>query len=181
MNTLLQTERGEIRILPSQPRDWTAYRTMRLEALRNHPTAFGSSYEDNLLHEDGHWQQRVTTQDEREALYFAWHEGRLIGMTGIYRDLGRKQLHAAEVWGVYVKPEWRGLHIAEALIEACLDWARKKKVVIARLGVAVDNLPALRCYERCGFTTTGVVQRAIFHDGQFVDEYLMSCLLDGSR
>ena len=66
------------------------------------------------------------------------------------------------------------MHLAEALIEACLDWARGKGIIIARLGVSIDNPSAIRCYERCGFTIDGTIPKAILHEGHYVDEYLMS-------
>ena len=83
---VLQTTKGEVLIRPSQPGDGSGYRELRLEALKNHPTAFSADYEENLLHADEHWQQRVSTDVEWEALFFAEHGGRLIGMTGIFRE-----------------------------------------------------------------------------------------------
>lgn len=179
--TSLPTPRGEVTIRACRPEDWPAYRELRLQALRDHPTAFSASYEDNLLHRQEFWQKRLTTDDEREALFLAESRGALIGMTGIYRDLGKKTRHQGDIWGVYVKPEWRGVHLAEALIEACLGWARGKGIVIARLGVATDNLAAIRCYERCGFITDGTIPKAILHEGHYVDETLMSCSLENDE
>jgi RimJ/RimL family protein N-acetyltransferase len=175
MRTILQAPHGAVLIRPSLPEDWTAYRALRLEALEHHPTAFGADYEESRLRPDEHWQRRVNTDDEREALFFAEHKGALIGTTGIYRDSGRRTRHSAEVWGVYVKPEWRGARIAEALIRACLGWGHQKGIVIARLGVATNNLPAIRCYERCGFVICGTLPKVLLHEGQYVDEYLMAC------
>lgn len=178
---IIQTARGEVHIRPARPEDWKVYRTLRLQALGEHPTAFGADYEDNLLHPDEYWKRRVTTEDEREALFFAEQEEALIGMTGIYRDLGKKTRYQAGVWGVYVRPKWRGLYLAERLIEVCLDWACGKGIVIARLGVATDNLSAIRCYERCGFHICGTKTKAIYFKGQYIDEYLMERALQESQ
>jgi ribosomal protein S18 acetylase RimI-like enzyme len=171
-----KTPHGEVLIRPIQREDWAVYRELRLEALKNHPTAFGADYEENQQHSDEHWQKRVEIDDEREALFFAEYRGEIIGMTGIYRDPGKRARHAATVWGVYVKPEWRGAHIAQALIEACLGWAREKEIVIARLGVEATNRSAIRCYERSGFRTYGIVAKAVRHEGQYFD----ACLMDYS-
>jgi GNAT superfamily N-acetyltransferase len=134
LKRLLQTPRGEVLIRPSEPGDAQAYRALRLEALKQHPTAFGSDYEESLLRPEEHWHNRLKSDPEKEILFFAEMQGKLVGMTGIYRGSGRKQAHSATVWGVYVIPELRGLHIAEALIRACLDWGREHGVIIARLG-----------------------------------------------
>ena len=63
--------------------------------------------------------------------------------------------------------------IAEALLEACFDWARSQSVVIVKLAVVTENLPAIKSYQRMGFVTYGTEPRAIFYDGRYYDEYLM--------
>jgi ribosomal protein S18 acetylase RimI-like enzyme len=88
-------------------------------------------------------------QQEEATIFLAVHGGELIGMTGIARGNSPKTRHAAVVWGVYVKPEWRGVHIAEELIRDCFRWAKARGIIIARLGVAAVNKSAVRCYERC--------------------------------
>lgn len=77
-----------------------------------------------------------------------------------------------------MKPEWRGLHIAEELIRCCFEWAKVRTIVVAKLGVAAINQPAIRCYERCGFKTYGIEPRAIFYEDKYYDEYLMVADLD---
>jgi RimJ/RimL family protein N-acetyltransferase len=64
------------------------------------------------------------------------------------------------------------------MIRACLAWARARKVVIARLGVAAVNTSAIRCYERCGFETYATEPRALFHEGNYYDFHMMACSLD---
>ena len=83
--------------------------------------------------------------------------------------------------GVYVRPEWRGLHLAGALIETCADWARERDVVILKLGVMTNNESAIHCYKRCGFTVYGTEPGALFHEGQYYDEFLMYRSLDDSE
>jgi RimJ/RimL family protein N-acetyltransferase len=101
-------------------------------------------------------------------------------MTGIVRGNSPKTRHDALIWGVYVKPEWRGLHIAAELIHSCFEWAKARKVVLTKLGVVTVNQSAIRCYERCGFKIYGTEPRAIFYEGKYYDEYLMYCSLDHS-
>jgi ribosomal protein S18 acetylase RimI-like enzyme len=101
-------------------------------------------------------------------------------MTGVARGGSPKTRHAATIWGVYVVPEWRGLHVAEALITSCLTWAKARKIVIAKLGVAATNASAVRCYERCGFKICGTEPRALFYEGSYYDFHLMFCSLDNS-
>ena len=44
------------------------------------------------------------------------------------------------------------------------------------LRVDADNARAIRCYEKCGFETEGVLRDATFREGQYHDMHLMSIL-----
>jgi RimJ/RimL family protein N-acetyltransferase len=57
-------------------------------------------------------------------------------------------------------------------------WAKARKIILVKLGVAATNISAIRCYERCGFSTYGTEPRAIFYEGKYYDEFLMSRSLD---
>ncbi|MBI5296312.1 MAG: GNAT family N-acetyltransferase [Chloroflexi bacterium] len=175
--TLIHTIKGDVLIRTATLADVDNYRALRLEALQNHPTVFGQSYEVIAAQPYSYWVERLQP-DPSLSLFFAEYEGSVIGMTGIVRSAAPKIKHSATIWGVYVNATWRGQRIAEAMIRACLDWARANGVTIAKLAVVSANQPAIRCYERCGFTTYGVEPQVIFYDGSYYDEYLMACPVD---
>ena len=168
----IQTARGTITIRQVELSDAAEFRELRLQALQNAPTAFSADYEVNLAQPNSYWEDRLTF-DEYGIIFFASHENELVGTTGIRQGESPKTKHGAFIWGVYVRPEWRGLHIAEALIETCIQWAKTRAINIVKLGVMISNTPAVRCYERCGFVTYGTEPRGIFYEGQYYDEYLM--------
>lgn len=176
----IATPRGEIFIREAKPVDAVPFRELRLGALQDSPIAFTADYQKNLNHPPKYWEDMLTMQADESTIFLAEHKNNLISMTGIARGSSPKTRHSAWIWGVYVKPEWRDLHIARELINSCFTWARARKIVIVKLGVAAVNQPAIRCYERCGFKTYGTEPRAIFYQGKYYDEYLMDCLLDGS-
>ena len=95
-------------------------------------------------------------------------------MCGLFREHGPKLQHTGHVWGVYVRPAWRGLKIADALLDACESWAREHGVRVIRLAVVEGNTAARRCYERRGFNACGVAPEAIHHNGTYYDELLMA-------
>jgi len=167
------TARGTIIIREANLADSIQFRELRLNALQDSPTAFSQDYEVNLNHPMSHWEERLTF-DEHGIIFFAEHDHHLIGMTGIRRGESPKTRHGAYVWGVFIRPEWRGLHLAEALINLCADWASQRGIVILKLGVMANNVSAIRCYTRIGFTVYGTDPRALYYDGQYYDEYLMS-------
>jgi RimJ/RimL family protein N-acetyltransferase len=178
MNGALNTRRGEIFIREASPRDAAQFRELRLYALQDSPIAFSADYQKNLSQPPQHWEDILTMHPDESTIFLAEHQDNIIGMTGIARGGSPKTRHSATVWGVYVRPEWRGLHIAEELIKACLTWARAGKIVAARLGVAAANASAIRCYERCGFKVTGTEPRALYYEGRYYDFYMMYCPLD---
>jgi ribosomal protein S18 acetylase RimI-like enzyme len=173
INKTYETRRGNIKIREAMPSDVVQFRELRLAALQDSPTAFSADYDVNLNHPMSFWEGRVKP-GEHGKLFFAEYESQLIGMTGIRQGESPKTKHGGYVWGVYVHPEWRGLHIAETFIETCIEWARMMEIDIVKLGVMTNNTSAVRCYERCGFTIYGTEPRGILYEGKYYDEYLMS-------
>jgi RimJ/RimL family protein N-acetyltransferase len=171
----LQTRQGLVSIRPTREEDAANYRELRLEALRTHPTAFGADYAEDLLRPAEQWQQNVRdgAGGEQGILYVAESSDALIGMTGVYRRDRAKMRHHATIWGVYVRPEWRGAHIADTLIEACVAWSREQQLRVLKLSVVTSNAAAIQCYVRCGFSVYGLEPEAIYHDSVYYDELLM--------
>ena len=178
MKHTFDTSRGTVMIREASAADAARFRELRLEALQNSPIAFSADYQKNFNHPSKYWEEMLSPQPDESTIFIAEHENKLIGMTGVMRSNSPKTRHSAWIWGVYVTPEWRDLHIAKDLITSCLDWAKARNIVLAKLGVAVVNEPAIRCYQRCGFRTYGTEPRAILYDGKYFDEYLMSVDLD---
>lgn len=173
----LETPRGLITLRTGTTSDAEQYRDLRLFALQESPTAFSADYEVNARRPLSFWEGRLKS-DENGSIFFAEHDHHLIGMMVILRGELPKIKHSAELLSVYVDPKWRGLRIADALIEMCVAWAQSKGVIIIKLGVNAANKSAVRCYERCGFTIYGTEPRGTFHEGKYYDGYWMSRSLD---
>jgi len=173
------TPKGTIIIREANLADIDQYRTLRLFALQESPIAFGQDYQTSLAQSTEYWQDRLR-EDDHSITFVVEFEQTLIGMAGIHRRPLPKTKHSATIIGVFVHPEWRGLRIAESLIDACVEWARSKDVVFIKLGVNAENKSAIRCYERCGFSICGTEPRAIFYNGKYYDSHMMYKNLDVS-
>ncbi|HEU5013192.1 MAG TPA: GNAT family N-acetyltransferase [Roseiflexaceae bacterium] len=160
--------------------DMRAYRELRLEALKNHPTAFGMDYETSAAQPESYWLERLQANDDR-ATFVAESGGQFVGMAGIFWESNVKEHHAGYIWGVYVRPAWRGAGVADSLIAACLAWAREHELRLVRLSVNATNGAAIRCYLRHGFSIYGVDPEVILWDGVYYDELLMVKRLVSSR
>ena len=175
MSHLLETSKGAVTIRTAAPDDAASLRELRLEALGNHPEAFAADYAATAAESVEVWADRVAeyASDEKGVVCVAAAGDRLVGMTGLVRGRWPKTRHAGMIWGVYVAPDWRGLRVAEALLEECTAWAQAHGLVMLKLGVVTSNTSAVHCYTRCGFAVYGVDPKVLHYDDVFYDELLM--------
>ncbi len=91
----------ELRVLSAQ--DAAEFQRLRLEALRDSPTAFSSSYEDERDRDLVRVAERISP-DGLGLIFGAFDGGRLVGTAGFRREGGRKLEHKSFIWGMYVTP-----------------------------------------------------------------------------
>lgn len=168
-----------VTIRPLAATDVMAFRELRLEALKRHPEAFTSDYAAQAAEPLSFWETctHIAIDNPQQIICVAETPEGLVGMTGMLRGHSPKNYHSGLIWGVYVRPLHRQQQIGEKLLLACLEWGIQVGVTIAKLGVMVSNIPAIRCYTRCGFTQYGCEPRALLVNGEYVDEWLMSRIL----
>jgi len=156
------------------PADAAAYQALRLRGLRESPTAFSSSYEEEAERSVAEVVARVTpAADGSKCVFGAFVDDALGGVAGFMRPMRPKLLHTSELVGMYVAPEQRRLHFGRALVEAVVAHARAQSgVEQIKLGVNAANEPAKGLYRACGFGRYGVEPNAIRVDGVYYDEEL---------
>jgi len=163
-------------VRPLTTADLPAFRVMRLDALRLHPRAYGSSYEEEV-------EYSLETLGARwpaapGVMLGGFVGDRLAGLTGLRVEPWVKTRHKGFIYTVYVDQAFRGLGLATGLVEAALAAGRKAGLRYVALTVAIGNDGARRIYERLGFRTFGVEPRGLLVDGAFVDEEMMLLELD---
>jgi ribosomal protein S18 acetylase RimI-like enzyme len=152
------------------------YRRIRLDALRLHPGAFGSAYEDEAVLDRTQFAERLAAPGFTRYGGFAADE--LVGLAGLQMRTGAKERHKARLFSMYVAAAHRGGELAQRLIEAVIAGARDAGALVVQLSVAADNPPAQRLYRRMGFTVYGVERRSLKVGDHFHDEELMALDLD---
>jgi ribosomal protein S18 acetylase RimI-like enzyme len=141
----------DLKIIECSPEQWERYRDIRLEALREEPQAFGSTYTDMEQKPPEYWQGRLAEAalGEESWLLFAQEGERLIGMIGAFYD---ETQETARIIAVYVSKAKRKMGVGKALMEGILFKIGKKTGIrkIA-LGVNQEQSAAVRLYQRFGF------------------------------
>lgn len=160
----------EIRFLNSQ--DVNAYRDLRLQALRESPTAFGSSYEQETCFPLTNFAARLCPNDDSASgIFGAFSDSnRLIGMLGFLRESRLKRAHIGSLWSMYVLPEFRNQGVGAALLDRALSHARQLALRQIVLTVTANNLAACSLYRSRGFERFGLEQDALFIDSEYFDE-----------
>jgi len=87
-----------------------------------------------------------------------------------------RRRHAGQI-NMAVRDDWQSRGVGTALMKAAIDLADKwLNLTRLELEVYTDNAPAIRLYEKFGFTIEGTLVDFAFQDGQYVDTYIMARL-----
>ena len=150
--------------------DATIYRDLRLEGLKNHPEAFGSSWEDESDKSDAWWVERLETS----TVFGGWiDDSPLLGVAGFHAHAATKLRHKAVLWGMYVRIEGRGTGLAASLVQRVIEHARPLVEEIC-LTVVASNIAGKRLYSAAGFEPYGIERRALKVGDEYFDEVLMA-------
>ncbi len=130
--------------------DWRTLRRIRLHALAESPTSFGSTLAEEEAFGDDRWRGRAAGT-EGAQLFLAWCAGAAVGIAGVL-DEGDGTAQMVSVW---VDPQHRGRGVGRALTQEALRFAIEHGFACMRLWVTDGNAPARNLYENLGFSPTG--------------------------
>jgi GNAT superfamily N-acetyltransferase len=111
--------------------DWQALRDIRLEALRDAPSAFGSTYEREVVRAETHWRDRISRGGTFLAYLPDLTAPEPAGLIGGYQE----DPVTVELVSMYVRPRARGRGVGEALVAAVIGWARHQNAAQVHLWV----------------------------------------------
>lgn len=149
---------------------------LRLQALKDEPTSFGSDYEESKALELKEVETRLACNDDSFVLGAFSPE--LIGFVGFFRLKGKKLRHKGTIWGMYVSPEFRGMGIARQLMLASIMYAQElPDLEYLKLTVVTLHKSAYKLYKSLGFEKYGEEPAALKIDGKKADEALMQLKL----
>ncbi len=155
--------------------DWRVLRDIRLDALRDAPDAFLSTYAEHAASAEADWRRMIS----REATFFAYlpevNGTEPQGLVGGFQG----KPGTVELVSLWVRPKARGLGVGEALVAAVIDWAEARNATSVHLWLMERNRRAWVLYQRCGFSPTG--ERQPLPSNPSLTEVGMTCPLQPER
>jgi RimJ/RimL family protein N-acetyltransferase len=155
--------------------DAEKYRPFRLRSLREHPEAFRSSFEDDILKPIHATRERLVAGGFLGAFDA---QDQIIGAVGLVRESGIKVSHVGTVIGMYVVPEAGKQGVGKALLQKLIEYARSldglEQMVLT---VTTSNTNALQLYQNAGFEIFGQERRAMKVGNEYFDKTHMILFL----
>ncbi len=154
--------------------DWMTYRDMRLTALKESPEAFAATHALEEAYEETLWRERM----RRATRLVALDDNAPVGILSI----GPTQADfddAAELFGLWVRPELRGAGVAKDLFNAASREAGRSGAEQLVYWVGTDNGRAVAFASGRGFRPSE--QRRPMGGGHNGEEEVAMILSLGSR
>lgn len=146
------------------------YREVRLQALRDDPSAFLTTAQEFA----GRPLESVAARLEatpRTVTFGAFMDGTLVGLLTVVREESAVLAHRANVYGVSVAPAARGQGVGDALLDTAVAHARTWPGVRSlHLAVMETQVAARRLYGRHGFRVWGRQPDAVCQGGALLAE-----------
>ena len=144
----MSTDHSAVLVERVEGHDWATVRAVRLAALADSPSAFGSTLEREQSYDEERWRE----WSRQVATFLAFRNGHPVGIAG-----GMAGSHAGErtVVAMWVHPRHRRAGVGTALLDAVRSWAHDDGATTLILWVTRANDPAVTLYRRAGFTPTG--------------------------
>lgn len=157
----------DIRLIKTEA-EWLAFQALRLSALQTYPEAFGSSYEEESIMSIGAFKEGY----KKCVIFGAFIADSLVGCAGFFTQSPIKMQHRGVLFSMYVEPSCRNKGIANLLVNAVIEYA-KKCVLQLHTTVVTSNKSALNLYEKNGFIIYGTEPHSLKINNVFYDEHLM--------
>ena len=124
------------------------------------------------------WLSGVLRRLEKDEVVYILAEvdGEVIASSEIARRGGYEE-HVG-VLGIVIKKGFRDLGIGTEIMRALIEQGGAWKLKVLTLSLFASNKRAFHVYEKVGFVETGRVPKRFFRNGKYIDEIIMTKLLE---
>lgn len=136
--------RDDYKIRRLTPADHLLWRQVRRAALVDAP----SQFDEPLARFDARSNDDLQASLQRNTVFAAFAGDTPVAIAACHPVIAPRPADFLRLFSIWVQPEHRGQRLSDRLIGHCIPVDRH-----AELLVRADNIPAIRAYERHGFTT----------------------------
>jgi ribosomal protein S18 acetylase RimI-like enzyme len=124
------------------------------------------------------WLSKALSRLERNETFYLVAEvgGKVVAISEIDKRSGH-QKHVG-MMGIAVKSGFRDLGIGTEMMKTLVNQAQKAGLKVLTLSAFASNKRAIHIYEKVGFVQTGRVPKKFFKEGKYIDEIIMTRLLE---
>lgn len=128
--------------------------------------------------EEVEWLSNVFKRLEKDEIFCVAAEvdGRLVANSEIIRGAGYSK-HLGVI-GIAIKKGFRSVGIGTEIMKTLEEYARKMGLKVLTLSVFANNQHAMNLYRKMGFVETGRIPKKFFKDGVYIDEIVMTKILE---
>lgn len=159
------------------PEQWQDYREIRLKALKSDPTAFGESYEREVVKSEQEIRQKLSNQDYQT--YIARIDNKITAMAVSSLEKPQHVEHLAKLHSIFTDPDFRKQGIGSKLLERVLNDLHQNPIT-SRVILSVNNEQevAKQMYEKLGFVQYGLGKKEMKVDGKYYDMAQMELIFE---
>lgn len=147
------------------PTETTAFRALRLRALREHPRVYTQTYEEEVARPEKFHTYMINAH----IVMGVFIDEMLVGYTILSGNQG-KMRHKGTVWGAYVLPEYRDLDLAKQMRLRLFEVAKRLGMKYCTSSIVADNAAAVQVHAAVGYVEAWREKDGVQHaDGTFDD------------
>ncbi len=150
------------------------YRSLRLEALRQSPESFESTFEEENEKSELFFERILTNQDKNYLGFGAFINQKLVASVALKKEIQLKSRHRANIFQLYVQETSRNKNIGYRMVSQLIDTAFRTftDLETIRLTLMQKSLAARCLYYKLGFSIYGLDSN--FHkNGQEYDQLIL--------
>lgn len=124
------------------------------------------------------WLSKVLSRLEKDETFYIVAEigGKVVAISEISKRTGYEK-HVGVI-GIAIRKGYREIGIGGEIMRTLIDQAQVMGLQVLTLTAFATNRRAIHVYEKAGFVKTGVIPKKRFKEGRYVDEIIMTKLLE---
>jgi L-amino acid N-acyltransferase YncA len=121
---------------------------------------------------------KVLSRLEKGEMFYlvAEADGKVVAVSEISKRGGYEK-HVGVI-GIAIRKGFRDLGIGTEIMKTLVEEAQKMGLKVLTLSAFATNKPAIHVYEKVGFVQTGTILKKRFKEGKYIDEIIMTRLME---